>query len=416
MTTYAARRRTARSLLAVAVAAVLVWASGTVGVPASAATIPGAVTAVSVVPDDPAPGQSVRLDLTWAVPDTARGGDTFTLDLPGELNRITTSFALADESGATVATAQVTDGLVTFTLTDFVDTHTDVHGTAFFWVQLSHEVAPGEALTLDFGSVTTVITPSDPGDGGGDPGDQDRDVPYKRGSWWDEETGQWGVEGDLLVYLVETPVGPFDRVTVDDRLGAGQSYVCDGALAPQVYLYGIDPDTGHYSGTVTRPPADRVSVDCGEDGLRVAVLGVPADTLVGVMYRVRVTDPDREYYTNTASVTADQQTQQVEALVERTGAGGDGSGQLPGPEPEPDPEPDPEPQPEPDPEPDPEPQPEPDPQPQPEPDPQPAAAEQPSGVLAVTGSDVVTPAAAAALVLVLSGVLLVLARRRQASR
>ncbi|NKY11590.1 methyltransferase domain-containing protein, partial [Cellulomonas hominis] len=45
-----------------AVVAVLVWASGTVGVPASAATIPGAVTAVSVVPDDPAPGQSVRLD------------------------------------------------------------------------------------------------------------------------------------------------------------------------------------------------------------------------------------------------------------------------------------------------------------------------------------------------------------------
>ena len=330
ITALSRHRAAVRSLLAILMVAFFAWVAVTSGVSASAAVIPGAVTSVSLSPPSPVPGQHVRLDLTWAVPDSARGGDTFTMDLPGELNRISRSFEMMNEAGDEVATAVVSEGHVAFTLTDFVNTHNGVHGTAYFWAQLSHDVKPGEVITLDFGSVTTVVTPGHPGE----EGEQvvDRAVATKRGFWAE-------AEDHSLLYVVETPVGPFLTANIDDRLGEGQRYVCDGGLTPTVVFYAVDPTTGHYEGEIKVPPIEDVSITaCGDDGLRVSVANVPANFVAELRYWAQATDVDREYYTNTARVTADVRTDEVTTLVVRAGAGGDGEGFLPEPEVVPEPE------------------------------------------------------------------------------
>ena len=89
--------------------------------PASAATIDNAITSVNIKQASAGPNTPMELDMTWAVPDSANSGDTFTLDLPGELKANTTSFVLKAPDGSIVANAVVVNGVVTFTLTDYVD-------------------------------------------------------------------------------------------------------------------------------------------------------------------------------------------------------------------------------------------------------------------------------------------------------
>lgn len=331
------RSRWAGVRLALAALAAIVALVLAPGVPsAGAQAIEGAITSVEVVPADPLPGQNVELKLTWAVPDDARAGDTFSMDLPGELNRITTSFALTNSTGDVVANAVVSAGGVTVTLTDFVTTHTNVRGTAFFWAQLDWDVVTGEPITLDFGSVTTVITPRPSGSGGGYPGTIDRTKPTKGGFWRDLESGDYGAEGDHLEYVVQSPAGPFQEVRIVDSLGPGQEYVCSGTWAPKVNLYAIHPDTGAYmqgQGAVVAPnPAD-LSLECSSTALRVTVTNVGENLLVGLTYRVQVTDPSLKSYSNTAWVTADNQTEDTKTTIVRTGAGGSGTGEQPDPKP-----------------------------------------------------------------------------------
>lgn len=374
------------------------------------------MTSVSLSPTSPEPGQSVRLDLTWAVPDSASGGDTFTMNLPGELNRISRSFTMMNEAGDAVAAAVVSDGHVDFTLTDFVNTHDGVHGTAYFWAQLSQDVTPGKVITLDFGSVTTVVTPRAPG---GASEHVDRTMATKRGFWAE-------ADDHSLLYAVETPVGPFLKANFDDRLGEGQRYVCEGDLTPRVTFYAIDPATGHYEGEIKVPPVEDVSITaCGDDGLRVSVANVPAHFVAELKYWAQATDIDREYYTNTAHVTADVQTQEVNTLVVRAGAGGDGEGFLP----EPGPAPVPDPVPTPDPVPVPETVPVPTPSAEPEPEPvgtalvpgAPAGPQQKDGSghpvpLAVTGVRGAAMVGATALALSIIGVALLRSRRAHLRR
>ena len=47
--------------------------------------VDGAITGVSISATTAAENASLRLDLTWAVPDNSQAGDTFTLTLPPEL-------------------------------------------------------------------------------------------------------------------------------------------------------------------------------------------------------------------------------------------------------------------------------------------------------------------------------------------
>jgi hypothetical protein len=326
--TRSARVQAATRLAAAALVTMLGLVLGP-GLPAATAVpITGAITSVTVTPADPLPGEDLRLDLTWAVPDSAEHGDTFTMDLPDELRRITGEFTLTDDDGTVVATAVVAPGLVTFTLTEYVDTHDNVHGSAFFWVRLDHETAAGERV-LDFGEVSTTITVQDP-EGLGGSGEVvfiDRTHASKRGFWWDEEANQWDVEGDNLRYWIEAPVGPFDMVTFRDTLGGGQQNICVGNRKPKVLFQKVDASGKYKDGPTDAPLAD-VSVTCTDTTLLVTVKNVPELVLATLDYQVRVVEMGLESYSNSAYVTA-RTTELTQTTVVRTGAGGTGTGNKP---------------------------------------------------------------------------------------
>ncbi|WP_163655248.1 Ig-like domain-containing protein [Listeria sp. PSOL-1] len=78
----------------------------------------------------------VKVSYNWAINQQVHSGETMTLQLPEQLKLAnSTPFSLQDENGNVVATVtpdQAT-GKVTITFTDFVETHTNIHGTLFFW-------------------------------------------------------------------------------------------------------------------------------------------------------------------------------------------------------------------------------------------------------------------------------------------
>ncbi len=125
---------------------------------ASAATIDNAITSVSIQQPSAGPNTPMKLNLTWAVPSSAQANDTFTLQLPGELTALTTGFDLLAPDGSVVATATVVNGLVTFKLTNYVDTHDNVHGAAFFSVRWSKSVSTVTGpVNLDFTAGSKVF-------------------------------------------------------------------------------------------------------------------------------------------------------------------------------------------------------------------------------------------------------------------
>lgn len=113
-----------------------------------------------------APGDQFRVDITWELPDSAQPGDTFSMQLPDELLPLEESFEVRDPDGNVIATAEVVDGVVVFTLTDYVLDHIDVSGTAYFWLEVSDDAQPGEDVTIDWDIDDSVkIEIEEPGDG-----------------------------------------------------------------------------------------------------------------------------------------------------------------------------------------------------------------------------------------------------------
>ncbi|GAB2469200.1 Ig-like domain-containing protein [Xylanimonas ulmi] len=323
------RACSATRLVACAAVALLVGVLviGVLPAPAGAKPIDDAITGLTVSPMNPLPGQSVELRLQWAVPNDTEAGDTFALALPGALELITTAFELRDGAGNLVATAVVDDGQAVFTLSDYVTTHTNVRGTARFWVRISDDAEKGDEFTFTVGSTTTTIIVGDPG-GPGTGGPADLSA-TKYGHLRGEEG--YGGEGDYIDYVVKTPVGPFDTVTFKDTLGEGQAYVChdtDDADAPSVVYYKIDPDTGDYLAT-DYPKEDETTIDCAPESatLTVTVKDVPEEFIAVLTYTVQVTEY-LDVYENSALITTDRTTDEVPSEVIRMGAGGDGEGDV----------------------------------------------------------------------------------------
>ena len=188
---------------------------------ASAAQIDGAITGVNIQQTQAGTNTNMRLDLTWAVPDSAAQGDTFTLTLPDELKSVTNGFDLLAPDGSVVAVAHVVGKVVTFTLTDYADTHNDVHGSAFFFVKWDESNLPTVGpVQLDFTTSTTVYHDTVNYTG---TGTIDRTKPRKSGHWVDPNVHSGN---DALAWALNSPSGPFNKVTFNDTIGAGQALDC----------------------------------------------------------------------------------------------------------------------------------------------------------------------------------------------
>jgi uncharacterized surface anchored protein len=286
---------------------------------ASAATIDNAITSVSIKQASAGPNTPMELDLTWAVPDSANAGDTFTLDLPGELKSNTSAFDLLAPDGSVVAKAVVVNGVVTFTLTDYVDTHNDVHGTAFFSVRFDDATTPTSGpvdLTFTAGSKVFHDTVNKTG-----VGPINRAGPRKVGFW----THQGTVTGaDALTWTVDSPTGPFDKVTFHDTVGAGQSIDC----ASLTYIAGSALDANGRATKFTPLGAKRVlGSTCAAGSLTVTLGPATADQVLRIRYLTNVTDSSLASYSNSADVTVDgTKVGSVSTKVRVQGAGGNGSG------------------------------------------------------------------------------------------
>ncbi|MCB0881678.1 MAG: hypothetical protein KDC33_05605 [Thermoleophilia bacterium] len=349
------RTRGARATVLSAVLACLLspaWAQATDITPATRTTI--AVDA-STVPGGPGGGpvywdwQKVTMRMTWAVPDGAAPGDTFSVALDPALSAGSfIPFSLKAPGGEVVANASLVDGRVVFTLTDYVRTHRDVKGDAFFAlsVDTSHLNETTPSYLTVYGTRLTVNR---------DPGPSGRDS-YKY-AWWQPSEAQatardangvllqrdrshmrWAVQ---LQTQVATPARDWSRLTITETPSSGSHFNCvrvngvytgvnaavdvqraDGPTPPNVAVTSCAPD--RLVLTVTKPRTERGIYRVLFDGwLDVDAQGRPA-------YR----DPQDNWHTgfnpegfgNTAALNYDGWTTTVSTAFVRTAQGGNGQG------------------------------------------------------------------------------------------
>jgi hypothetical protein len=262
------------------------------------------------------------VDLDWAVPTSAKSGDTFSLQLPPELQAVSRSFDLLAPDNSVVATAVENNGIVTFTLTSYADTHTAIKGTAFFTVRFDLDNISGAGpVPLKFtsgssvfpDSVTLVLT-----------GNVDRTRPHKSGSWTDPVLKDSGSGVDALTWNVDSTVGPFDTMAVEDDVSAGQAFDC-ATLTFQL-ASGVD-QYGSLTGLHKLPAKQVISSSCTTTKLLVTAGPALTGQVIRVHIESSITDPSLATYTNSATVTIDGKTyNSVSGKVERDNAGGNGGG------------------------------------------------------------------------------------------
>ena len=291
------RRRIGISLIA---ASVVAAALTILSSPASAKVISGAITGVAVTPTNPGIYDPLTVQTSWCVPDGSQAGDTFTLTLPPQLTPYTSGFPVKDAAGDVVANAVIANGVVTFTLTDFAQTHNNVCGTAFFNEAINQDdVVANQPNVLTFTSGSDVFHPTiTPTRGTG----TTRSTPAKYGHWVDLVDQGRTKPTDALYWFIETPVAPaagYTTATIADSAGAGQAFDCS-----KVYVHtgtvdavGNFQSSGRYTGTVTKT--------CSASALSVTTGAIAAGTLLQVGVPVTITDESLTKYGDTGQVSVD---------------------------------------------------------------------------------------------------------------
>ena len=294
------------------------------GLWSSAAVVPQAITNVSIRQTSTTVGSGMTLDLTWRVPDGTRAGDTFSLTLPSELSVLGgTDFALRDATqpgpGAVVANASVVGRVVTFTVTDYAESHTGVNGSAYFTVELSRSVQPGPH-DLVFTADGTIFR--DQIDVGVLPQNDYSTTATKWAKWLPPDSPGVPAEDKLLWSITGPRVTGPSPVTFTDTPGPGQAINC----ASFTLWSGTANIGGALVGTAF-VPANRMNVlECSDSKAVVQVVPTSAD--VGKVFmllgRSRVTDTTLNAYTNSGSVAVGGGSIPVTTVV--AGAGGQGTG------------------------------------------------------------------------------------------
>jgi hypothetical protein len=249
--------------------------------PVEAAVIANPVLNIVVTPPNPRLADPVRTDVQWCVPDSATAGDTFEIALPAELTHLPRSFELRDPNNTLVAVASIvgTPAVVTFTFNDYIDSHSNVCGTAFFESRLDESLVPGSTVTLTYVvNHTNTFTPSitiRPG-----VTTIGRDT-ARKGAYFDDVNDECRtVATGCLGWYIESQLGPFQSVTINDSAAAGTAFECSRL---SVLLWSVDASGQLLN--VFQPAAGTVNTTCTADALQVAVTNVPAGRLVRVLVR-----------------------------------------------------------------------------------------------------------------------------------
>jgi uncharacterized surface anchored protein len=320
--------RTTRLTALSTLAAVLAVTSGFLLTGSAAgAVIPGAIKTISTTSTSVAQWDTVGFTCTWAVPNGAAPNDTFTLQLPKELAwRGSADFNLTNAAGAVVATAHSdSHGLVTFTLTSFVKTHSDVHGGCAFSTQFTAPTdGTKQTLSFNVGSSLTRVPVRTTAPCTTDCPTPSRPSAFKWSYWTDNSQTE-------IQSVIGSPPVPTDKadVVIKDLPDAGIALDCSSVrvvIGTHLNAGGalIDPaDTTGYTWTKA----------CSETALTVTVRGLPRGEMVDVIVDSTIVDQSLTTYTNKGTVNIGGSDVPVDSHAVRTTASGSGDGAVPAPVP-----------------------------------------------------------------------------------
>jgi hypothetical protein len=330
---FTGRKRGTAVLASVFLAAGVLSIAGSM--PAQAAVIPNPVLNITVSPPNPRLTDPVRTDIQWCVPDSATAGDTFEIALPPELTQLPRGFGLRDPNGVLVAVASIvgTPAVATFTFNDYIDTHLNVCGTAFFESRLDQSLVPGTTVTLTYVvnhtntfTPTITIRPGTTTIG--------RDT-AKKGAFFDDVNDECRtVATACLGWFIESALGPFQSVTINDAAAPGTSFECSRVT---VRLWSVNGSGQLLNSFDPASAGTTVTITCTPSTLQVVGTNVPSGRLLRVLVRATPQQliPDGGVtFVNSAQVThvlpnSTVRTDDLVASRRSALVGGDANGVVP---------------------------------------------------------------------------------------
>jgi LPXTG-motif cell wall-anchored protein len=301
----------------------------------AAAELDDVIGDVVVTPTSLEPGDRIRTDVEFCVPDSATAGDTFSLTLAEQLTQLPGSITLRDPDGTVVATATISGqpAVATFELTGYVDERVDVCGTAFFESELSGSAEANSEQTLSFilsGVVTfeTVVTVGEPEVG------TNRDTARKSAVFNDVADQCRTSLDSCLSWFIESRPGPFASVVITDDGLVDASFECSTLT---VRLWSLQPGGSRDVAVLPGDVGATITQSCTVDAVEVTVTNVPAGVIVRSLLRATPSFAAADgglRFRNVASVThvtADETstTDEVNGRVRSSAAGGEASGVIP---------------------------------------------------------------------------------------
>jgi LPXTG-motif cell wall-anchored protein len=301
-----------------------------VSAPSSAALLPGAITNVTVTAPNPVNATDlITTNVSWMIPNGTKAGDTFTLTLPAALTGFPDgTFALTDGTGGpVVADAQISGGVVTFTMTAYAESHNNVAGTATFTAHLDAGTdidgtpIPLVYKTNDAKVFTNPVTPAKV-----NPGPADSSDPGKYGEL---------VSGNRIKWALWTQSGPLPATTITDPIDTTMQLDCTTPIAVQIgtptnpnntFKPGISGNaTGDFS-------AATVTCDTATNLLTVVIPALPTGQMVLIVFYTNIVSTTATSFSNTATFTSSTGTKTVGSnTLTTTSASGSGHGDTPVP-------------------------------------------------------------------------------------
>ena len=174
-------------------------------------------------------GGTTQFSFDFAVPNSAKSGDTTIISLPNELNfqRNQTFNVTASDGTTVVATAVIdtTTKTLTLTYTDYVDTHDDVTGHIDMQVVVDRTVVTesktvpatisvsGNTITIDSGGINYNV------------GTGDADIDFYKYGVYNYDTNE-------ITYriVINTTNSPVSNVTITDKLQSEGLSIVDGSF------------------------------------------------------------------------------------------------------------------------------------------------------------------------------------------
>lgn len=264
----------------------------------------------------------IAFEATWAVPDTATAGDTFRLAFPTSpsLTGVRDSFALTAPDGQTVGTCEVSTGELVCTLTDYVDSHTDVSGTLHFRARADEETTLTEIPFTTGGG--TVVPVDVPGGIGPVPEFPAPSTPTK----WGDVT----LDGRNIAWGVNIPSSALagDAPTLTDTFTAG--LVLDPASVTVAYVLAKDWAGGKYTvSTAQQSGSDFTVTEVSSESFTVTVdAPIVADAIYVLRYKTALPTDVRPGDAFHNTVTGSRWVTESTPVIYSQG-GGDGEGVLP---------------------------------------------------------------------------------------